>query len=170
MRTLAIPFAALFLLQQSRPQDPSAELLGKSPRHHEWIDVKRGERSLHCFVAYPESKEKVAAVLVIHENKGLTDWVRLVADRLAEAGYLAIAPDLLSGMGPKGGNTDSFERPDAATQAISKLDAAGVAADLSAIADQALKIPACNGKISVAGFCWGGAQSFAFATQRKGLA
>jgi carboxymethylenebutenolidase len=156
----------------SRPpeRDPAKERLDKSPRHHEWIDVKQGGRAVRCFVAYPEVKEKVMAVLVIHENKGLTDWVRSVADQVAEAGYLAIAPDLLSGEGPKGGNTDSFERVDAATQAIYKLDPAQVTADLHAVADHALKLPASNGKLCVAGFCWGGMKSFDFATKRKGLA
>jgi dienelactone hydrolase len=108
-------------------------------------------------------------VLVIHENKGLTDWVRSVADRVAEAGYIAIAPDLLSGKGPNGGGTDSFADADAATKAIYALDAAQVTADLSAVADYVTKLEACNGKLSVAGFCWGGSQSFAFATERKDL-
>ncbi len=151
------------------PADPVKQRLDSSPRHHEWVDVKSGDRTVHCFVVYPESKDKVSAVLVIHENKGLTDWVRSVADQLAEAGYLAIAPDLLTGAGPKGGNTDSFESTDAATQAIYKLDAAQVSTDLSAIADHILKDTVCNGHLSVAGFCWGGGQSFDFATQRKSL-
>jgi carboxymethylenebutenolidase len=164
---------ALALLGQEppakKPADPVKQRLESSPRHHEWVDVKNGDRTVRCFVVYPESKDKVAAVLVIHENKGLTDWVRSVADQLAEAGYLAIAPDLLTGAGPKGGNTDSFESIDAATQAIYKLDAAQVTSDLSAVADHVLKDPLSNGRLSVAGFCWGGGQSFDFATKRKGL-
>src|SRR5580765_5858543 len=89
------------------PTDPSLERLEKSPRHHEWVDVKSGDRMVHSFVVYPEVKTKVPAVIVIHENKGLTDWARSVADQLAEAGYVAIAPDLLSGKGPNGGDTKS---------------------------------------------------------------
>jgi carboxymethylenebutenolidase len=151
------------------PADPVKQRLDDSPRHHEWIDVASGDHKVRCFVVYPEVKDKVAAVLVIHENKGLTDWVRSVADQLAEAGYLAIAPDMLTGKGPEGGNTDSFASIDAATQAIYKLDPAQVTADLEAVADRALKLDACNGSISVGGFCWGGSQSFEFATKRKGL-
>jgi carboxymethylenebutenolidase len=109
-------------------------------------------------------------VLVIHENKGLTDWVRSVADRLAEEGYVAIAPDLLSGAGPDGGDTSTFASTDAATKAISALDPAQVLADLDAVAAAARALPACNGKLSVAGFCWGGAKSFEFATHAKDLA
>src|SRR5262245_31049952 len=104
--TLAIALTLLAPLQ-----DPTGAALGrlsKSPRHHAWVDVASGARKVRCFVAFPEAKDKVHAVVVVHENKGLTEWVRAVADRLAEAGYLALAPDLLSGRGPEGGNTESF--------------------------------------------------------------
>ncbi len=151
------------------PADPSKKRLDDSPRHHEWVDVKSGDRTVRCFVVFPEVKEKVGAVIVIHENKGLTDWVRSVADQVAEAGYVAIAPDMLTGAGPKGGNTDSFESIDAATQAIYKLDPAQVTADLNAVADHVAKLPACNGRVSVSGFCWGGTQTFELATKRKGI-
>lgn len=120
-------------------------------------------------MVFPEVKEKAAAVLFIHENKGLNDWARSVADQLAEAGYIAIAPDMISGMGPEKGNTDSFKSVDDATKAIYKLEAAGVSADLGAVAEAVLALPACNGKLSVAGFCWGGTQTWEFATRRKGL-
>ncbi len=98
-----------------------SDRLEKSPRHQEWVVVKHGNRSVHCFVVYPQKKEKATTVIVIHENKGLTDWVRTVADQLAEAGYLAIAPDLLSGTGPNGGKTSDFPSADAATEGIYKL-------------------------------------------------
>ncbi|MBN1476828.1 dienelactone hydrolase family protein [Candidatus Sumerlaeota bacterium] len=150
-------------------QDLVLERLEQSPRHHEWIDVASGERTVRCFVAYPEVDQPASAVLVIHENRGLTDWVRGVADRLAEAGHIAIAPDLLSGMGPEGGNTAAFASQDAATQAIYALDPDQVTADLRAVADHVIALPACNGTLSVAGFCWGGGQSLRFATNRADL-
>lgn len=153
----------------AKPQDPVKERLEKSPRHHEWVEVKSGERKVSCFVVYPEVKGKAQAVVVIHENKGLNDWARAAADEFAEAGFIAIAPDLLSGAGPSGGKTDSFASSEAATQAIYKLEQTQVTADLKAVADYVVKLDACDGKLSVAGFCWGGGQSFAFATARKGL-
>ena len=76
-------------------QDFVKKRLEKSPRHHEWVKVKHGDRTVTCFVVFPEVKNKATVVLVIHENKGLTDWVRGVADQVAEAGYIAVAPDLL---------------------------------------------------------------------------
>ena len=151
-------------------QDPVKARLEASPRHHEWIEIVRDERKLRCFAVYPEVKAKVQAVLVIHENKGLTDWVRSVADRLAEAGYIALAPDLLSGAGPDGGDTSAFPSTDAATKAIYALDPAQVMADLDAAFERARNLAACDGKVSVAGFCWGGSKSFEFATHRKDLA
>lgn len=150
-------------------QDFVKQRLEKSPRHQEWIVVKNGNRSIHCFVVYPEVKKKATAVLVIHENKGLTDWVRGVSDQLAEAGYLAIAPDLLSGLGPEGGKTSDFAGEDAAKEALYKLSPDQVMADLNAVADSVIKFPASSGKLTVAGFCWGGGQSFRFATGRPDL-
>jgi carboxymethylenebutenolidase len=145
------------------------ERLEKSPRHQEWVAIKNGERTVHTFVVYPQKKGKATTVIVIHENKGLTDWVRSVADQVAEAGYVAFAPDLLSGMGPNGGKTSDFASPDAATEGIYKLPPEQVTADLNAVANHAVKLPASNGKLVVSGFCWGGGQSFRFATNRPDL-
>ena len=162
----ALTVLLLFLTSSVYAQ---SDRLEKSPRHQEWVQVKNGARVVHCFVVYPERKGKATTVIVIHENKGLTDWVRSVADQLAEAGYVAIAPDLLSGTGPNGGKTSDFPSADAATEGISKLPPEQVTADLNAVADYALKIPSSNGKLAVSGFCWGGGQSFRFATNRQDL-
>jgi carboxymethylenebutenolidase len=169
MKKLAVMVLLLAAAASAPGQDVVKQRLEKSPRHQEWVEVKNGQRVVHCFVVYPEVKNKSTAVIVIHENKGLTDWVRTVADRLAEEGYIAVAPDMLSGFGPDGGRTKDFKSTDQATQAIGKLKADGVTADLNAVADYALKIPACNGKLAVGGFCWGGGQTFRFATNRKDL-
>lgn len=160
--------AILFLLISGFAYSQT-DRLQNSPRHQEWAVVKHGNRAVHCFVVYPAKKDKATTVIVIHENKGLTDWVRSVADQVAEAGYVAIAPDLLSGMGPNGGKTSDFPSPDAATEGIYKLTPDQVTADLNAVADYAIKLPASNGKLAVSGFCWGGGQSFRFATNRKDL-
>jgi len=159
----------LFLLPAAA-QDWARASLEKSPRHQEWVAIKQGDRTVHAFVAYPESKKKAAVVVVIHENTGLTDWARSVADQLAAAGYIAIAPDLLSGKAPGGGKTSDFPSADAAREALGALDAGQITADLSAVADYVKKLPASNGKVAVSGFCWGGRQSFRFATNRADLA
>lgn len=170
MRNVCILGIVLGLASSAAAQDAKARL-EKSPRHHEWVVVKNGDRKVTCFLVFPEVKDKATAVLVIHENKGLTDWVRGVVDQLAEAGYIAIAPDCLSGMGPKGGNTDSFASAGEATKAIGKLKdlADQVTGDLNAAADYVIRLPACNGKLTVGGFCWGGGQAFRFAMNRNDL-
>jgi carboxymethylenebutenolidase len=144
--------------------------LEKSPRHLEWVSVKHDNREVRCFIAYPEVKEKATTVVVIHEIFGMTDWVRGVVDQLAEAGFIAIAPDLLSGAGPNGGGTDSLGGGDAVRKAIFGLPAAQVTADLDAVAAYASALPAANGKVAATGFCWGGGQVFKYATHHPKLA
>jgi len=166
MTRLLVALCVVVLARPAVAQDWAKARLEKSPRHGEWVKVKHGDREVTSFVVYPEVKDKAPAVVVIHEIFGLTDWVRLVADQLAEAGYIAITPDLLSGSGPKGGGTDSFKGEEV-RKAIMSLPPDQVTADLNAAAEYAAKLPACNGKVAVAGFCWGGGQAFRFATNNK---
>src|SRR5258706_14631192 len=140
-----------------------------SPRHREWVNVKSGNRVVSAFVVYPEIKTKATAVVLIHEIFGMSDWVQLAADDLAAAGYIAIAPALLSGMGPNGGGTSSLPDGTAVGKAIRDLPPDQITSDLNAVADYVAKLPAANGKVAVAGFCWGGTQSFRFATNRPTL-
>ena len=150
-------------------QDWAKKRLDDSPRHQEWIEVKNGSRTVKCFVVYPERKDKTKVVLVIHEIMGLTDWAMGVADQLAEHGYIAIAPDFLSGMGPNGGRTKDFKDVSAVREAISGIQSDQVIGDLNAAFEYAKKIPSGNGKIAVTGFCWGGSQTFRYATAQSGL-
>ncbi len=144
-------------------QEWAKKRLEDSPRHGEWIQLKHGDRQVESFVVYPEVKDKATAVVVIHEIFGLTDWVRGVADQLAEAGYIAITPDLLSGMGKDGGGSSSFDG-DGVRRAIMQLPPDQITADLDAAVDYVAGLPSCNGKVVVIGFCWGGTQTFRFAT------
>jgi carboxymethylenebutenolidase len=172
MKRIALTFllllAALLISPAASAQDWARAQLEKSPRHHEWVTIKHDGRGVETFVVYPESKDKRPVVLVIHEIFGLTDWVQDLADQVAEAGYIAVAPDLLSGMGPNGGRTPDFPQGKA-TEAVSHLNPDQVTADLNAAADYGLKLPASSGKLFVGGFCWGGGQTFRFATNRGDL-
>jgi carboxymethylenebutenolidase len=159
----------LFAAPFASAQDWAKATLEKSPRHREWVTIKHDGRSVETFVVYPESKSKTPVVLVIHEIFGMTDWVQDLADQVAAAGYIAVAPDLLSGMGPNGGRSSDFAEGKT-MEAVSHLNPDQVTADLNAAADYARKIPASNGKLFVGGFCWGGGQTFRFATNRADLA
>jgi carboxymethylenebutenolidase len=141
----------------------------KSPRHQEWVDVKYGDRVVKSFLVFPEVKGKATAVVVIHEIFGLTDWVRSFADQLAEAGYIAIAPDLLSGAGPDGHGSGEFLDRSGAGRAIRALPPDQITADLNAVAAHVTNLPAANGKLAVMGFCYGGGLTFRFATNRPRL-
>jgi carboxymethylenebutenolidase len=178
---LLLPLAALAAAQDPHAGHAAApaaassapswarEALERSPRHREWVNVKSGSRTVSAFVVYPEVKDKATAVVVIHEIFGMSDWVQMLTDELAEAGYIAIAPDLLSGMGPNGGGTSAFTDGNAVGKAIRDLPADQITADLNAVADYVGALPAANGKVAAAGFCWGGSQSFRFATSRPTL-
>lgn len=145
--------------------------LAASTRHQEWVTVEHDGRKVQCFVVYPEVKDKAPAILVIHEIFGLSDWAEELTDELAAMGYVAIVPDLLSGQGGHHGGTAELEKDgvSAVTRAVSGLPPEQVTADLDAAANWVVRQPACNGTLSVCGFCWGGGKSFAYATHRKDL-
>lgn len=170
MKRVAILSAALvvWMSAAAHAQDWAKAKLEKSPRHLEYVKLKHGDREIKALVAYPEVKEKATAVIVIHEIFGLADWPKLVADQLAEAGYIAIAPDLLSGMGPNGGGTDEIGGGDV-RKAILELPPDQITADLNATAEYVTGLSACNGKVAVCGFCWGGGQAFRYASNSKAV-
>jgi carboxymethylenebutenolidase len=164
MRRVIFAFAVLVAAAAAAEviKDFGRDRLNKSPRHGDWVDFKSGERTIKAFVVYPERKDKAPAVLVVSEIFGLTDWVRSLCDELAEAGVIAIAPDLHSGQ--------KFEDLDAARKATYALPKEQVKADLDATADYVLtKIPSCNGTLAVCGFCWGGGVTFQYATANPKL-
>jgi carboxymethylenebutenolidase len=147
------------------------DALDKSPRHHEWvkIPITGSQTKLNSFMVYPERKDKVPVVIVIMEIFGLTDWVRAVADHLAEDGFIAVAPDLLSGRGPGGGGTEAFGARHDVIKAVSNLSSSDVANMLNAVADYATALPSATQKFATVGFCWGGGQSFAYAAAQPKL-
>lgn len=184
-------------------QDWAKANLAQSPRHGEYVTIHEpGGRNLQAWVVYPEIKDKAPVVVLIHEIFGESDWFREMADELAGAGYIAVAPDLLSGEGPTSatmaaasapgadhnsmdmtpgapgsayqaaspGGTAAFPDQGAVVKAVTSLPDAQVTADLDAAANYGKKLPASNGKLYVAGFCWGGGKSFSFATHRHDIA
>lgn len=159
-------------------QDWARAALEKSPRHREYVPITHDGRTVNTFIVYPEIKGKAPVVVLIHEIFGLSDWMKVQADELAARGYIVLAPDLVSGVGPggdgkTGGGTDALfattGTTDPVVKAVTSLDAAQVTADLDAVADYGKKLPAASGKLAIGGFCWGGGKSFAFANHRADL-
>ncbi|HEV7300670.1 MAG TPA: dienelactone hydrolase family protein [Tepidisphaeraceae bacterium] len=148
----------------------ATKALTDSPRHGEWQDVAVPGRDakIRTWVSYPERKDGAPVVIVIHEIFGLTDWVRSVADQLAAEGFVAVAPDLLSGKGPGGGGTESFEG-DQVRAAIRGLSATEVDAGLNAVRDWAVALPSTTDQTATIGFCWGGSASIAYASREPEL-
>src|SRR5579863_10267680 len=136
----------LLALGMAHAQDWAKMRLEKSPRRHERVDVKSGSRAIATLVVYPDTKDKKPVVLLIHDRAGLTDWFQSFADQVAAMGYVALAPDLMSG-----------------TALPAENQVTGL---LNAVADYGLKLPAYGGTLFVAGIGWGGTQSFRFAANR----
>jgi carboxymethylenebutenolidase len=164
MKTSFSLLFAILLTFSASAQDYAVQQLENSPRHHEWVELETSGRTMHNFVAYPERSDKAPVFIVIHENRGLNDWARSFTDQLASEGFIAIAPDLISNTVEGIEKTSDFENSDAARSAIYGLDADNVTQDLKAVLEYAKSIEAGNGEIYVVGFCWGGSQSFRFAT------
>ena len=171
----AAPAAARTPLPRDERFPPSEEqakaALDASPRHSEYVDVKlpSGGAPIRTWIVYPERKERAGVVIIIHEIYGLSDWIRAVADQLAREGFIAMAPDLISGLGPGGGGTDSVPSRDDVVKLVRALTPADANASLDAVRARAVKLPAANGRSATIGFCWGGARSFAYAAAQPGL-
>jgi carboxymethylenebutenolidase len=168
----AAPAPAMPRDEKLPPAEQQAKAaLEKSPRHGEYVDIKlpSGGPAIRTWVSYPERKDKAGVVIIIHEIFGLSDWIRGVADQLAREGFIAVAPDLISGLGPNGGGTDSVASRDDVVKLVRGLTPEMATARLNAVYEYATKIPAANGKVATMGFCWGGSQSFSYAASQPGL-
>jgi carboxymethylenebutenolidase len=172
--TALLPLTSTAQEQTKKSIPASAETaqqtLTASPRHGEWADVSLAgsNTKIRTWVVYPERQDKAPIVIVIHEIFGMSDWVRAVADQLAAEGFLAVAPDLLSGKGPNGGGTESFSG-DEVRGAIRNLTDDEVTQRLNAVRDYALAQPAAGTRTATIGFCWGGTTSFMYATRQPAL-
>jgi carboxymethylenebutenolidase len=168
---VAILFLLLPAVAGAQPADrlPPSEStvkdrLENTPRHGEFVDIARPDSvTIRAWISYPERSDKAGVVLVIHEVFGLSDWIRGVCDQLAKEGFIAVAPDLISGMGPGGGGTDSTTSRDQVVGLVHGVSPEMFVARMSAVRDWAVKLPAANGQFATIGFCWGGGRSFAMA-------
>jgi carboxymethylenebutenolidase len=139
----------------------AVQRLANSPRHAEWVMIGTGSDSVRAWVVYPERRERAPVVVVIHEIFGLTSWIRSVADQLAADGFIAIAPDLLTGktkIHPDSAGSDAREM-------IRTLNPDDVHRQLAAVGQYGMRLPAARPVYGVVGFCWGGSASFQHAVR-----
>ncbi len=133
--------------------------LAASTRHAEWAMVRVGnDDSVRVWVVYPERRTNAPVVIVVHEIFGLSTWIRGVADQLAADGFIAVAPDFLTGY------TGAFHPDslpvDSARSFIRRLDASQIQTRIDAAARWAMALPAAVPRYGIVGFCWGGSVVF----------
>jgi carboxymethylenebutenolidase len=146
-----------------------ATALKSSPRKSAWVDIKGSNGTpIKSFVVYPDRRDKAPVVIVVMEIFGLSDWIRGVTDQLAKEGFIAIAPDFLSGMGPnKGGSAELGSQ--GSTQAIGAVTLDDRMRIMNDVRAYAATMPSANGKLGAVGFCWGGGTTFAYALTQPAL-
>lgn len=137
--------------------------LANSKLRKEFVDIPVGNVQLHTWIEYPAGDGKAPVVIVMQHGPGLDDWQRALADQLALQGFIAIAPDLFSGLGPNGGNYDSFSGPDDVLRTNARLTQDEGIRRYKAAWEYGMKLPRANGKSATVGFCAGGGYSFRFA-------
>ena len=146
-----------------RPLPPLTAGLS-SDIHSEYVKYVSGRDTVTAYLAYPERSQPAPAVIVIHEIFGMSDFIKQTTEQLAKDGFVAIAPDLLS----RRGGTPAT--PDSARKLIATLNPDTVTMDLDATRAYLNKIKAVrSGQIGIIGFCWGGGQSFRYATNAPEL-
>ena len=146
-----------------------ATRLAGSTRHAEWAMVRVGNAdSVRVWIVYPERSTKAPVVVVVHEIFGLSTWIRGVADQLAADGFIAVAPDFLTGY------TGAFHPDsvpvDSARAMIRRLDANQIQSRIDAVARWATTLPAATPRYGIVGFCWGGGVVFNHAVHSPTLA
>ena len=159
---LAVPAVGTVLaLSALRPTPPDPV---NPDIHSEYVKFLSAHDTITAYLAYPERRDPAPAVIVIHEIFGMSDFVRQTTEQLAKDGFVAIAPDLLS---RRGGTPAS---PDSARKLIATLNPDTTTLDLNAAATYLKTVRAVRAdRVGVIGFCWGGGQSFRYATNNPDL-
>jgi len=147
----------------------SASTVARTQMRHEWVDIPSGKAKVHAWVEYPAGDAKAPVVILMHYDAGLDLSQRAVADQLALDGFIAVAPDLLSGRGPNGGNFEAFRFPDEALRANLKIAPAAAMREYKAAYDYAMKMPRSAGKVAVLGCGLGGTLAWRFAALEPGV-
>ena len=145
------------------------ERLQQSPRRSEVVEITTpsGDR-IKARVVYPQGGAPAPVVVALHGIPGWTPWIQMLADQLAAEGFIAIAPDMVSGKGAEGKGSEGMAVDDAA-KLVFALTWEEVVERINAVAEYAMALPAAEKRFAVVGFCWGGRTAFAYAGERPEL-
>ncbi|CAN5699070.1 YghX family hydrolase [soil metagenome] len=160
MAALAAPADALQTLPPSGEQ--ANDRLATSPRQAEWVTIRSGADSVRGWVVYPDRRENAPVVIAVHDNRGMSNWIRAVADQLAADGFIAIAPDMLT-MLPVPRRPDGESDPDSVRAVIGQLDQATRDRFIQSFGEWGTRRPGSSDQYGIVGFCWGGSTVFAHA-------
>ena len=151
--------------------DAASAILKQSPFHAEWINVfvGPGRPPLRTYIVHPVRKTLGPVIIVVPDNRGMTDWARAVGHQFAKAGYTTMVADLLSGLGPNEGNSESFASMEDRARALGQLSHDETMRRLQAAWDFGFRLPAVNGKLATVGFGWGAGPSVEFALAQPAL-
>jgi carboxymethylenebutenolidase len=138
------------------------ERLAASPRRGEWAVIRAGADSVRAWVVYPARRENAPVVVAIHDNRGMSNWIRGVADQLAADGFIAIAPDLLT-MQDVPRLPDGESDPAGVRETIGQVDQATRDRFIQAVGEWGTRLEGASAKYGIVGFCWGGSTVFAHA-------
>jgi len=131
-------------------------VLSASLAHHhpQWIDVPIGASVIRTFVIYPDLSGRLPVAVVTDQNQAMSDWARAVGTQVVNEGFITVVPDLLSGMGPNGGGTDSFRSGEAVAEALSTLGTNEIERRTKAVRDYFASQPGSNGDSVTISFNW----------------
>jgi carboxymethylenebutenolidase len=155
---IAVPATA----QSLPPSGEEAEArLAASPRQADWLVIQEGDVEHRAWIVMPEQRENAPVVVVVHDNRGMSNWIRAVADQLAADGFIAIAPDFLSTL-PVARRADGESDPDSVRAYIGRVDQARRDRYIEDFGIAGMRMSGVD-RYGIVGFCWGGSTVFAHA-------
>ena len=126
------------------------------------VAVPLTDGDLQGYLVHPDDADNRPAIVAIHENRGLVEHTRDCARRLASAGYVVLAPDLLS----RRGGSDKFPDASDAIAALGQSDPQQNTGDLVTALDWLAEQRGVDrGRLGVTGWCMGGGYTWRVATQ-----
>jgi carboxymethylenebutenolidase len=140
----------------------------RSSLRSEWVDIPTPgiyTGKMRTRITYPQGTARAGIVVVMQHGPGMDEWMQSVGDQLSRDGFIALVPDLHTGMGRSGGGYESFDGPDAAFAANANLRPEVTTAAYKAVREYGMTLARANGKSAAIGFCMGGGQAWLLASE-----